>query len=91
MKISWRPRAVEDFEIAMTAAVAKGPAEASRQKSLVENTILRLERFSELGAKTRRPGVREFAVEGTPYIVVNQRSGEDVLILRLFQAVARPA
>jgi len=84
MSIFWRPRAADDFEIAMDAAKAT-PAEASGHKSLVENTILRLERFKELGVKTRQSNVREFAIEGTPYIVVNQRIGNDVLILRLFQ------
>jgi plasmid stabilization system protein ParE len=81
MNITWRPRAADDFEqLIATANIAA----ASHDKSLVENGILKLVRFKELGRKTRRVGVREMAIEGTPYVVVNRRLGDDILILRLF-------
>jgi plasmid stabilization system protein ParE len=84
MNITWRPRAVDDFEQLITSATVGNIAAASRDKSLVENGILKLVRFKELGRKTRREGVREMSIEGTPYVVVNRRLGDDILILRLF-------
>lgn len=84
MNITWRPRAADDFEQLITMATGGNVAAASRDKSLVENGILKLVRFKELGRKTRRAGVREMAIEGTPYVVANRRLGDDILILRLF-------
>ena len=84
MNITWRPRAADDFEQLITQAADGNTAAASRDKSLVENGILKLVRFKELGRKTRREGVREMPIEGTPYVVVNRRLGDDILILRLF-------
>lgn len=84
MNITWRPRAADDFEQLITAASTGNINAASRDKSLVENGILKLVRFKELGRKTRREGVREMSIEGTPYVVVNRRLGDDILILRLF-------
>ncbi len=84
MNIVWRPRAADDFEQLIDAATAGNTAAASRDKSLVEAKILQLIRFDQLGRKTRRVGVRELPVEGTPYVVVNRRRGADVLILRMF-------
>lgn len=84
MKITWRPRAADDFEELISLSSAGNTANASRDKSLIETRILQLVRFAELGRKTRRVGVRELPIEGTPYVVVNRRLGEDILILRLF-------
>lgn len=84
MNITWRPRAVDDFEQLISSATDGNIAAASRDKSLVENGILKLVRFKEMGRKTRREGVREMPIEGTPYVVVNRRLGDDILILRLF-------
>jgi plasmid stabilization system protein ParE len=84
MNITWRPRAVDDFEQLISSASDGNTAAASRDKSLVENGVLKLVRFKELGRKTRREGVREMSIEGTPYVVVNRRLGDDILILRLF-------
>jgi plasmid stabilization system protein ParE len=84
MNITWRPRAADDFERLITSATDGNIAAASRDKSLVENGILKLVRFKELGRKTRREGVREMSIEGTPYVVVNRRLGDDILILRMF-------
>ena len=84
MNIVWRPRAADDFEALIATASEGNVAAASRDKSLVENGILRLIKFDLLGRKTRRIGVRELPIEGTPYVVVNRRLGEDILILRIF-------
>jgi toxin ParE1/3/4 len=84
MITTWRPRAVDDFEQLIASATDDNVSAASRDKSLVENGILKLVRFKELGRKTRREGVRELPIEGTPYVVVNRRLGEDILILRIF-------
>jgi plasmid stabilization system protein ParE len=84
MNIAWRPRAADDFEHLITTASAGNVNAASRDKSLVETRILQLVRFGELGRKTRRIGVRELPIEGTPYIVVNRRLGDDILIIRMF-------
>lgn len=84
MKISWRPRAADDFEALITSSSAGHIANASRDKSLVETRIQQLIRFDQLGRKTRRQGVRELPIEGTPYVVVSKRLGEEILILRMF-------
>lgn len=84
MSITWRPRAADDFEALIAASSATSTANASRDKSLVETRIQQLVRFDQLGRKTRRVGVRELPIEGTPYVVVNRRLGEDILILRIF-------
>jgi toxin ParE1/3/4 len=84
MNITWRPRAADDFEHLITTATAGNVSAASRDKSLVETRILQLVRFSELGRKSRRMGVRELQIEGTPYVVVNRRLGDEILILRMF-------
>jgi plasmid stabilization system protein ParE len=84
LKITWRPKAADDFEHLITSASAGNINAASRDKSLVETRILQLVRFAELGRKTRRIGVRELPIEGTPYVVVNRRQNEDILILRIF-------
>lgn len=84
MNITWRPRAAEDFERLIGAASDEKSSAGSRDKSLVETRIQQLIRFAELGRKTRRVGVRELPIEGTPYVVVNRRLGEDILILRIF-------
>lgn len=86
MKVYWRPAAVEDFQRMLSLAGARSDAEVSRQKAAVESKILLLERHRDMGRKTRRQGVRELPVEGTPYIVVNRRADNEVLILRLFEA-----
>ncbi len=84
MKISWRPRAADDFEALITSSSSGHIANASRDKSLVETRIQQLVRFDQLGRKTRRQGVRELPIEGTPYVVVSKRLGEEILILRMF-------
>ena len=84
MSISWRPHAADDFEQLIATASGGNIAAASRDKSLVETRILQLVRFAELGRKTRRIGVRELPIEGTPYVVVNRRQDDDILILRIF-------
>lgn len=84
MTISWRPRAADDFEALITTSSSGHVAHASRDKSLVETRIQQLIRFDQLGRKTRRVGVRELHIEGTPYVVVSQRIGEEILILRMF-------
>jgi toxin ParE1/3/4 len=84
MNITWRPRAADDFEQLIATATAGNMNAASRDKSLVETRILQLVRFSELGRKSRRMGVRELQIEGTPYVVVNRRLGDEILILRMF-------
>lgn len=84
MKISWRPRASDDFEALITSSSSGHIANASRDKSLVETRIQQLVRFDQLGRKTRRQGVRELPIEGTPYVVVSKRLGEEILILRMF-------
>ena len=84
MNIAWRPRAADDFERLISLAQEANAAAAARDKSLVETRILQLVRFAELGRKTRRVGVRELPIEGTPYVVVNRRMGQEILILRMF-------
>ena len=84
MNITWRPRAADDFERLIGTASDEKSSAGSRDKSLVETRIQQLVRFAELGRKTRRVGVRELPIEGTPYVVVNRRLGEDILILRIF-------
>ena len=84
MNITWRPRAIDDFEQLIGSATDGNIAAASRDKSLVENGILKLVRFKEMGRKTRREGVREMPIEGTPYVVVNRRLDDELLILRIF-------
>lgn len=84
MNISWRPRAADDFEALISSSSSGHAANASRDKSLIETRIQQLVRFEQLGRKTRRVGVRELPIEGTPYVVVNRRLGEEILILRVF-------
>ncbi len=84
MKISWRPRAADDFEALIASSSSGNAANASRDKSLVETRIQQLIRFDQLGRKTRRQGVRELHIDGTPYVVVSRRLAEEILILRLF-------
>jgi plasmid stabilization system protein ParE len=84
MKISWRPRAADDFEALINQSTAGHVAHASRDKSLVETRIQQLVRFDQLGRKTRRQGVRELPIEGTPYVVVSKRHEGEILILRMF-------
>jgi plasmid stabilization system protein ParE len=84
MNICWLPRAADDFERLIADASANSANAATRDKSLVENRILQLVRFKELGRKTRRIGVRELPIEGTPYVLVSRRLGEEILIVRLF-------
>lgn len=86
MNILWRPGAADDFERLIAQASAGNIVAALRDKSLVETRILQLIRFAELGRKTRRAGVRELPIEGTPYVVVNRRLGQDILIIRMFQS-----
>lgn len=84
MTISWRPRAAEDFEALIAQSTAGHVSHASRDKSLVETRIQQLVRFHQLGRKTRRQGVRELPIEGTPYVVVSRRHEGEILILRMF-------
>jgi len=91
MKISWRPRAADDFEHLIGLASAVSAANGSRDKSLVETRIPQLVRFDQLGRKTRRIGVRELPIEGTPYVVVNRRLDDEILILRIFHNGAATA
>jgi plasmid stabilization system protein ParE len=84
MNIVWRPRAAGDFETLIAASSAANVGHASRDKSLVETRIQQLIRFDQLGRKTRRQGVRELSIDGTPYVVVSKRIGEEILILRMF-------
>jgi plasmid stabilization system protein ParE len=84
MRITWRPSAADDFEALVAKAAKTGSAAATRDKSLVETRIQQLVRFDQLGRKTRRVGVRELPIEGTPYVVVSRRLDDEILILRLF-------
>ena len=84
MNITWRPRAVEDFERLIDLSSAGNSANASRDKSLLETRIAQLVRFDQQGRKSRRIGVRELPIEGTPYVVVNRRLEDELLIVRIF-------
>lgn len=85
MTITWRPKAAEDFEQLILTASKFSTAEASRRKSDIETRIQMLERFKEMGSRSRRAGVREYPIAGTPYVVINRRQGDDILILRIFE------
>lgn len=84
MIIAWRPRAADDFEALIATSTSGHVAHASRDKSLVETRIQQLVRFDQLGRKTRRQGVRELPIEGTPYVVVSKRHEDEIVILRMF-------
>ncbi|MEY4784855.1 MAG: hypothetical protein RIR41_2790 [Pseudomonadota bacterium] len=84
MIITWRPHAADDFEALISQSTVGHVAHASRDKSLVETRIQQLVRFDQLGRKTRRQGVRELPIEGTPYVVVSKRHEDEIVILRLF-------
>lgn len=84
MNITWRPRAADDFEQLIALSSEGHAGNASRDKSLLENRILQLVRFDQLGRKSRRIGVRELPIEGTPYVVVNRRLDDELVILRIF-------
>jgi toxin ParE1/3/4 len=86
VKVFWRPAAVDDLERMLELAGARSVNQISRQKAAVESKILLLERHRDMGRKTRRSGVRELPVEGTPYIVVHRRADDEVLVLRVFEA-----
>ena len=84
MRIEWRPAAADDFADLIAAAGKISAGMASERKAMIESKILLLERFKDFGRKTRRPGVRELALETAPVVIVFRVADGVILVLRMF-------
>lgn len=85
MKITWRATARRQLEHQIEYVRARSPQSADRLLRRVEFRIAQLIDFPRIGTLSHR-GVRELVITKTPYIVVYQLRGDEIVILRLFHA-----
>jgi toxin ParE1/3/4 len=81
VKVQWTRTAAIQFERAHEFIRRDNPEAADRQIELVKASVQRISIFPMMGRSGMRAGTREFAVPGTPYIVVYRVREERIEIL----------
>lgn len=85
----WSERAAMDVEAALEHETAYGRHAARRFYDKIVSTARALTMNPEAGRTDRMPGTREFAVRGSPYLIIYRLSGPRIEILRLLHASRR--
>lgn len=84
MKLVWRSRAERELARQLAHLAAENPYASDRMRDRVEERVAALIQFPNAGRPSRRDGVRELVISGTPYIAVYRVRGDQVEIIRFF-------
>ncbi len=86
MKIVWRSRAELELARQLTHLAAENPFASERMRDRIEQRVVALIQFPDTGRPSRRSGVRELVISGTPYIAVYRVRGDFIEIIRFFHS-----
>ena len=81
VRVLWTRPALRQLAEAREYISIDNPPAAERQIQRVEYCVNRIRAFPMMGRKGIRAGTREFAVPGTPYLLVYRIREEDLQIL----------
>lgn len=84
MRIVWRSRAEQQLARQLAYLAADNPFASERMRDRFEERLAALAQFPFTGRPSRRKGVRELVISGTPYIAVYRVRGDEVEIIRFF-------
>ena len=84
MKIIWRIEAERQLQSQIRYLRQRNPYAADRMIARIDERLELLRDFPAVGSPSRRGGVRELLIRGTPYIAVYRFNDESVEILRFF-------
>jgi toxin ParE1/3/4 len=85
----WLRRALLDLEDAYSHIAADNPAAARRLVDQIEQGVLQLSRYPNLGRAGRVPGTRELVIAGTPFLVVYRMEADQASILTILHGSRR--
>lgn len=79
--VLWTPAALRHLSEAREYIEIDDPAAAARQIERIELSVHQLRSFPMMGRGGMRAGTREFAVPGTPYILVYRVKEDAIQVL----------
>lgn len=83
VSLLWTRPSLRQLSEAREFVAIDDPAAANRQIERIELVVNRLKAFPMMGHAGRQAGTREFAVPGTPYIVVYRLLDDRLRILAI--------
>jgi plasmid stabilization system protein ParE len=86
VNLVWRVRAEQQLRSQLAFLRKKNPHAAKRMRTRIKLRITRLRSAPFTGRPSRRHGIRELVIVGTPYIAVYQVSDDTITILEFFHA-----
>ncbi|HTS70688.1 MAG TPA: type II toxin-antitoxin system RelE/ParE family toxin [Terriglobia bacterium] len=89
MKIRWMPLAEQDLDAAYEYIRPDNPKAASRLVTRILQAAKVLSRYPSAGRLGRVTATREFAIAGTPFIVVYRATQNEVQILAVLHGARR--
>jgi len=89
MRIRWLRKALQNLTGEADYIARDDPAAAARTVVRIFEAVEQLVMFPALGRPGRVVGTRELVVTGTPYIIPYRVRGDQVEILRVFQAARK--
>jgi toxin ParE1/3/4 len=84
MKVRWTEDALQHLHEAYDYIQLDKPSAAARMADLIETAAQQLGLFPEIGRPSKRARTREFAIPGTPFILVYRVENAVVEVLALY-------
>ena len=85
MKVKWTEEALQHLREAYDCIQLDKPSAATRMADLIEAAANYLGLFPAMGRPSKRPGTRELAVAGTPFILVYRVKNSVLEVLALYR------
>jgi plasmid stabilization system protein ParE len=86
VKLVWRQSAEEQLRSQLTYLKGVNPHAAKRMRARIKQRLGRLKQAPYTGRPSRRAGIRELAITGTPYVAVYEVVVTTITILQFFHA-----
>ena len=84
MRVRWTEEALQHLREAYDYIQLDKPSAAARMADLIEGAANHLGLFPQMGRPSKRPGTRELAIAGTPFILVYRVKNSVLEILALY-------
>jgi toxin ParE1/3/4 len=84
MKVRWTKAALRHLHEARDYIQMDKPSAALRMVDLIEAAADRLRLFPQIGRSSKRPETREFAIPGTPFVLIYRVKSDALEILALY-------
>jgi toxin ParE1/3/4 len=84
VRIVWRWRAERELARQLAHLATENPFASERMRDRIEERVTALVQFPNAGRPSRREGVRELVISGTPYLAIYRVRGDTIEIVRFF-------